>query len=96
MMIPLGIERFTAPDYFIPLGSSDKLSQIYNYTGAWTYNDKVYGLAYTGNANGLMYNKKVFKEAGITEIPKTPTEFISALSAIKSNTDNCTGFRRRN
>lgn len=87
MMIPLGIERFTAPDYFIPLGSSDKLSQIYNYTGAWTYNDKVYGLAYTGNANGLMYNKKVFKEAGITEIPKTPTEFISALSAIKSNTD---------
>ena len=87
MMIPLGIEKFTAPDYFLSLGSSEKLSTIYNYTNAWTHEGNVYGLAYTGNANGLLYNKRVFEQAGITELPKTPTEFINALQAIKDNTD---------
>jgi ABC-type glycerol-3-phosphate transport system substrate-binding protein len=87
MMIPLGIEKFTAPDYFLPLGTAEKLSTIYNYTNAWTHEGNVYGLAYTGNANGLLYNKRVFEEAGITEIPKTPTEFLHALQAIKDNTD---------
>jgi len=87
MMIPLGIEKFTAPEYFISLGTSDTLSKIYNYTGAWTYNNNVYGLAYTGNANGLIYNKNVFKKAGISDVPKNPKEFIAALTKIKNNTD---------
>ena len=36
---------------------------------------------------GIVYNKKVFEEAGVTELPKTPTEFIEALQKIKDNTD---------
>lgn len=40
-----------------------------------------------GNAQGIVYNKKVFEEAGVTELPKTPTEFIEALQKIKDNTD---------
>ena len=39
------------------------------------------------NAQGIVYNKKVFEEAGVTELPKTPTEFIEALQKIKDNTD---------
>jgi ABC-type glycerol-3-phosphate transport system substrate-binding protein len=46
-----------------------------------------YGIPSTGNANGVLYNKAVFEAAGITELPKTPDEFIAALQAIKEKTD---------
>lgn len=39
------------------------------------------------NVQGIIYNKKVFEQAGITELPKTPDEFIDALKAIKEKTD---------
>ena len=50
----------------------------------WDYDGLVYGVPSTGNAQGIVYNKRVFEEAGVTEIPKTPDEFIDALKAIKS------------
>lgn len=86
MMIPVGIEKNVVNNYFISYGSADELSKVYNYTNAWTYENDVYGLASTGNANGLVYNKKVFNDAGVTEIPKTPAAFIDALKKIKANT----------
>lgn len=87
MMIPLGIEKDMAAENFQTLGLATDLSKIYNYTSAWTYHDNVYGIASTGNANGVIYNKKVFKEAGIEHLPKTPEEFLVALHLIKSNTN---------
>lgn len=86
-MIPLGIEKDAAAQYFAPLGSADTLKTIYNYTGAWTHEGTVYGLASTGNANGLIYNKHVFAEAGVHELPTTPDAFIAALTAIREHTD---------
>ena len=50
------------------------------------YADVSYGIPSTGNAQGVLYNKKVFKEAGITTLPKTPDEFIDSLKKIKANT----------
>lgn len=35
------------------------------------------------NVQGVVYNKKVFEAAGITELPKTPDEFLDALRKIK-------------
>ena len=32
-------------------------------------------------------NKKVFEQAGVTELPKTPDEFLDALQKIRDNTD---------
>lgn len=87
MMIPVGLEKNKVGEYFIALGTEDVLSQTYNYTGAWAYDGNIYGLASTGNANGLMYNKKVFEDAGISDLPKTPEHFMDALSAIRKNTD---------
>ena len=86
MMIPLGIEKDMVSDFFVPLGKKELLEKTYNFTSAWNYNGDVYGLASTGNANGILYNKRVFADAGITDLPKTPDEFISALKAIKEKT----------
>ena len=86
----LGIPQVEASEYatyFTPLGTLETLSELYNYADAKAYEGLVYGMPSTGNANGIVYNKKVFAEAGITELPKTPEDFIAALKAIKDNTD---------
>ncbi len=73
--------------YFRSLGSYDTLSQNLNYLDGKMYDNEVYGIPSCANANGIVYNKKVFEKAGITEMPKTPAEFIDVLKAIKEKTD---------
>ena len=52
-----------------------------------TADGNVYGLAVGGTATGVLYNKKIWEQAGITETPKTPDEFLADLQLIKDNTD---------
>lgn len=73
--------------YFVPLGKLETLDGLYNFMSQWAYDGVCYGIPSTGNANGVLYNKAVFEAAGITELPKTPDEFIAALQAIKEKTD---------
>lgn len=40
-----------------------------------------------GALPGFLYNKRVWKEAGITDWPTTPAQFIDALKAVKARTD---------
>jgi len=47
----------------------------------------VYGLASTINAQGIVYNKRIWAEAGIETLPTTPEEFLADLQKIKDNTD---------
>ena len=86
MFIP-AIDMVELPDYFIPYGTVDEMSQYINFADQWKFEGNSYGVGFMGNAQGLLYNKKVFADAGITELPKTPTEFIAALQQIKDNTD---------
>ena len=86
MFIP-AIDMVDLPEYFIPYGTVSEMSELINFAENWKYEDNCYGIGYMANAQGLMYNKAVFAEAGITELPKTPDEFIAALQAIKDNTD---------
>jgi raffinose/stachyose/melibiose transport system substrate-binding protein len=74
-------------DFFIPLGTVEELEPKYNFIHTKEHAGTVYGLAMFGNANGIVYNKRIFKEAGITSLPKTPDEFIEALKLIKEKTD---------
>ncbi len=47
----------------------------------------MYGIANGGTASGVVYNKRIWNEAGITALPTTPDEFLEDLQKIKDNTD---------
>lgn len=87
MMIP-AVDKADLSSYFLPFGSLDEMEAEINFANTWEYEGLVYGVPSTGNANGIVYNKRVFAEAGVTETPKTPEEFIAALEAIKAYDEN--------
>ena len=64
-------------------GTLDEMEGQIKFANTWDYDGLVYGVPSTGNAQGVVYNKRVFTEAGVAETPKTPDEFIAALQAIK-------------
>lgn len=86
MMIPQ-VDKADLSNYFISYGDLDTMKGQINYATAWEYGGEVYGVPSTATTQGIVYNKKVFEEAGVTELPKTPEEFLAALQAIKDNTD---------
>lgn len=86
VMIP-AVDKADLSEYFIPYGDLDTMKNEINYATTWEYGGLVYGVPSTATTQGIVYNKKVFEEAGVTELPKTPEEFIAALQAIKDNTD---------
>ncbi|MCR5509787.1 MAG: extracellular solute-binding protein [Lachnospiraceae bacterium] len=86
MFIP-AIDKNQLEEYFMPFDTLDNLSGVLNFANQWEYNGLSYGIPYMANAQGLLYNKRIFEEAGITELPKTPTEFLADLQLVKDNTD---------
>lgn len=86
MMIPT-VDASELQNYFLPFGTVDNLKDKIHYVYAQQYDGNVYGISSTGNAVGIVYNKAVFKAAGITELPKTPDEFVNDLKLIKEKTD---------
>lgn len=86
-MIPTSISKSELGDYFVSYGDNETLSKDYIMLNDKTYDKQVYGIPSVGNAQGIVYNKKVFADAGITELPKTPDDFLAALQQIKDKTD---------
>lgn len=85
--IPTSVAKSELADYFTPLGDYETLDGIYNFMSEKAYDGTVYGIANGGTAGGIVYNKKVWADAGITELPATPDEFLEDLKTIKENTD---------
>jgi len=86
LLIPNSVASSNLKDFFEPLGTVAKLGEKYRFVSEAALNGTVYGLATFGNAQGIVYNKKVFADAGITALPKTTEEFITDLQAIKAKT----------
>lgn len=88
-MVPTSVDKSELGNYFTSFGSTEQLSGIYesNMLNNYAYQDQVYGIPSMANAQGIVYNKAVFESAGVTELPKTPDEFLDALQKIKDNTD---------
>ena len=79
-VLPAQLETF-----FTPLGTSADLGKTYRFVNGSASNaGTVYGLAPFGTAQGIVYNKTVWKDAGITTLPTTPDEFIADLQKIKA------------
>lgn len=84
LSIPTVVPTSQYPAFFAPLGTSADLSKTYDFTERDTVGGKVYGLANIGVANGFVYNKAVWKRAGVTAWPTTPAAFVEALKTIKA------------
>ena len=67
MMIP-AVDKSELGNYFLSYGSLDDVKKEVKYATDKAYDNKVYGIASTGNASGIVYNKKVFKDAGIDKL----------------------------
>ena len=87
LAIPASVSFDQLPQFFEPLGTVDELKADYRYVDKAAYDGQAYGMATFGNANGFLYNKTIWEEAGVTETPTTPAEFLDALRAINENTD---------
>lgn len=88
-MVPTSVDKDELENYFLPFGTKEALGSIYeaNMLENYSYGDNVYGIPSMANVQGIVYNKAVFEAAGVTEVPKTPDEFLDALQKIKDNTD---------
>ncbi len=86
MKIP-AVDNGELSTYFYDYGDVDTMSSLIRFANDKQYDGEVYGVPSTGNAQGIVYNKKVFENAGITALPKTPDEFMADLQLIKDNTD---------
>ena len=86
-MLPATVDKKDLSTYFMVLGDQATLEKTYMYVNEKSFEGKTYGISSTGNVQGVVYNKAVFKAAGITTLPTTPTEFIADLQLIKDKTD---------
>lgn len=87
IFVPSFVSSDSYADYFQSLGTLSELSSKYSFVQQGKVKDNiVYGLPSSAYLNGILYNKRVFDEAGITKLPQTIDEFIEALKMIKSRT----------
>lgn len=85
--IPSAVISMDYEKYFVPIASYDELDDIYEFAEQCMYDGTVYGIPASGNAIGVVYNKRIWEQAGVTKLPTTPDEFIADLQLIKDNTD---------
>ncbi|GIM95426.1 sugar ABC transporter substrate-binding protein [Paractinoplanes toevensis] len=86
LLIPNTVTVDQLSQFFEPLGSVDALKAKFRFTDEKAYDGQVYGLSVGGVASGVVVNKRVWADAGITAPPKTPEEFLAGLRAIKAKT----------
>ena len=82
MSIP-AVDKADLSTYFMSYGDLDTMKGQVNYADNWMYDNQVYGVPSTATTQGIVYNKKVFADAGVSSLPTTPDEFIDALKKIK-------------
>ena len=88
LLIPNSVAPSDLPDFFELLGGVDELAEKYRFVRSEAaYEGQSYGVAITGNAQGIVYNKAVWAQAGVTGTPATPQEFLEALKAVEQKTD---------
>jgi raffinose/stachyose/melibiose transport system substrate-binding protein len=72
----------SAPDPYVP--GNQHMSSLFNPVALqeWNDNGTYYSLAFTSQDAGMVYNKAVFKKAGITSVPTTWAELLADCAKI--------------
>lgn len=86
-LIPTNVNKNQLSAHFVSFGKQSVLSQRYQFLNNFSYQGNTYGIPSDNVVQGIVYNKAVFKKAGITTLPKTPDEFLADLQLIKEKTD---------
>ena len=63
------------------------MGEKYRFVDAGANDGEVYGISTFGSAMGMVVNKKVWADAGVTEAPTTQEEYLTDLQAIRDETD---------
>lgn len=69
------------PEYYAPISDLD-LAKTNSFVDRYSFDGEVYGYIYGVNAEGVVYNKRAFEQAGITEPPRTRTELFAACEKL--------------
>ena len=85
LAIPGSVTPDQLPDFFEPLGDQAEMEKEYRWLNDKSFEGKSYGIPVVGNVQGILYNKRIWEEAGVTEFPTTPQEFLDDLQAIKDS-----------
>lgn len=84
------VPEFASLGYLYNLDGSELLADESDFfatpMSANKFDGKTYGVPQVTDSLALMYNKKIFTEAGITEAPKTWADVKTAAATIKSKT----------
>lgn len=72
------------PQFFLPLDDLGFNKDNMLFYGTASYDGKVYGIDEGAYLTGVLYNKQVFKDAGIDAVPKTLDELFAALDKLKA------------
>ncbi|MFF0204266.1 ABC transporter substrate-binding protein [Streptomyces sp. NPDC005017] len=86
LLIPGAVAKGDYPKFFAPLGTAASMRAKYLFTDKTDVDGKVYGIGTFGTANGLVYNKTLWRKAGITDWPTTPRQFLADLRTVKERT----------
>ncbi|WP_035857981.1 ABC transporter substrate-binding protein [Cryptosporangium arvum] len=86
LLIPNGVPVGELGQFFEPLGALDDLREKYRFTDERAFDGQVYGLSLGGIAKGVVVNKRIWAQAGVTAPPPTPEAFLAGLRAIKQKT----------
>ncbi|MEU6506285.1 extracellular solute-binding protein [Streptomyces sp. NPDC046942] len=86
LLIPGVVKKSDYPKFFASLGTRAERSKKYRFTDFTTVGGKVYGQSPIGVMPGFVYNKRVWKQAGVSRWPTTPAEFLADLKAIRQKT----------
>lgn len=88
LFVPAYLSNTEITSLFSYLGDYTSMSLRYNYLdGGKRINNGIYGIPAYAYISGILYNKDVFYQAGVTKTPKSAEEFLQALKDIDERTD---------
>lgn len=83
MLVPRDMPKQTYPKYFLPLNDLQLQDKIY-FPNNWEFDEKQFAYTQGVIAEGIVYNKQVFKSAGIEKPPTTLDELLANAAQLKS------------